>query len=41
MVNEVHENICSITVNEELIAKNETIRENPTVALIPHVLLDP
>lgn len=41
MVNEVHENIWSITINEVLIAKNETIRENPTVALVPPVLLDP
>lgn len=41
MVNEVHENLWSVTINKELIAKNETIRENPTVALVPLVLLDP
>lgn len=41
MVDEVHENLWSVTINKELIAKNETIRENPTVALVPLVLLDP
>lgn len=41
MVNEGCENIWSITTNEILIAKNETVRENPTEALVPLVLLDP
>lgn len=40
-VYEVHENIWSITINEVVMAKNETNRENPTVALVPLVLLDP
>lgn len=41
MVNEVCENIWSVTINDVLIAKNETMRENPTVALVLLVLLDP